>query len=398
MPGHHRGLDACRAVTARVSPGHSGPAGREQRCLTRAGRRRIEWPHEIPDSGISHRNAGSGPCSGTEAGDISPVFAALEHAAGDLTTLGKDPLHGGSSPPSDTQSGGTSPFSEHRLNTRTARLMPAASPGADRSRLPPREAAVTGTLIAPVIPSSAAARPARAPAAARTLPLTVPPVRPPALPRDVVYGLAHVDRSGRVADRTVTGALGWRGGDRLTLTAEAGVVVIRRDPAGLVTLPPLPRRTADRPGRCARTAALRLRRSARRQWPVRVPQPRRRPPPVQQLRAARLPPGVRRAAPASERHAKQAGRRGRRRIAGRPGRIVASSGTRDALRSPSGRGSPRLISTENSGRCQACGYAVRLRLDGRTIAHKKAVGDCPGSGGRPQATCRWPAGCRSRTG
>jgi hypothetical protein len=97
---------------------------------------------------------------------------------------------------------------------------------------------VTGTLIAPVIPSSAAARPARAPAAARTLPLTVPPVRPPALPRDVVYGLAHVDRSGRVADRTVTGALGWCGGDRLTLTAEAGVVVIRRDPSGLVTLPP----------------------------------------------------------------------------------------------------------------------------------------------------------------
>ena len=40
---------------------------------------------------------------------------------------------------------------------------------------------MTGTLIAPVIPSSAAARPARAPAAARTLPLTIPPVRPPAL-------------------------------------------------------------------------------------------------------------------------------------------------------------------------------------------------------------------------
>lgn len=80
----------------------------------------------------------------------------------------------------------------------------------------------------------------RAPAAARTLPLTAPPAlsRPPTLPRDVVYGLAHVDRSGRVADRTVTGALGWRGGDRLTLTAEAGVVIIRRDPSGLVTLPP----------------------------------------------------------------------------------------------------------------------------------------------------------------
>ena len=102
---------------------------------------------------------------------------------------------------------------------------------------------MTGTLIAPVIPSSApaAGRPARAPAATRTLPLAASPVlvsRPPTLGRDVVYGLARVDRSGRVADRTVTGALGWRGGDRLTLTAGAGVVVIRRDPSGLVTVPP----------------------------------------------------------------------------------------------------------------------------------------------------------------
>ena len=100
---------------------------------------------------------------------------------------------------------------------------------------------MTGTLIAPVIPSPAAeSRPARPHGAARTLPLAVPPAlsRPPALGRDVVYGLARVDRSGRVADRTVTGPLGWRSGDRLTLTAEAGVVVIRRDPSGLVTLPP----------------------------------------------------------------------------------------------------------------------------------------------------------------
>jgi hypothetical protein len=88
---------------------------------------------------------------------------------------------------------------------------------------------VTGTLITPVIPPPVAAgRPARVPAVARTLPLAVPPAlsRPPTLPGDVVYGLARVDRSGRIADRTVIGALGWRGGDRLTLTAEAGVVVI----------------------------------------------------------------------------------------------------------------------------------------------------------------------------
>src|SRR5271157_284171 len=101
-PDHHRRLGARRAVAALVSPGHSGPAARAQCSLTRANHRGVMWPHEIPDSGISHRNAGSGPRSGTEAGDISPVFAALEHAAGDFTTLGKNPLLEGSSPPSDT--------------------------------------------------------------------------------------------------------------------------------------------------------------------------------------------------------------------------------------------------------------------------------------------------------
>jgi len=60
----------------------------------------------------------------------------------------------------------------------------------------------------------------------------------PALAADVVYGLGRIDASGRVADRTVTCALGWCGGDRLTLTACAGVVTARRDPDGLAILPP----------------------------------------------------------------------------------------------------------------------------------------------------------------
>jgi len=38
---------------------------------------------------------------------------------------------------------------------------------------------------------------------------------------------------GRVADRAVTSVLGWRAGDRLTLTAAAGVVTARRDPDGM---------------------------------------------------------------------------------------------------------------------------------------------------------------------
>ena len=50
---------------------------------------------------------------------------------------------------------------------------------------------------------------------------------------------------------------------------------------------------------------------------------------------------------------------------------------------PSGRGTQRLISTADTGRCPSCGHAVRLRLDGRIIAHKNEPGHCPGSGEQP---------------
>lgn len=46
------------------------------------------------------------------------------------------------------------------------------------------------------------------------------------------------DASGRVSDRAAICALGWRGGDRFTLTASAGVVVARRDNSGMAALPP----------------------------------------------------------------------------------------------------------------------------------------------------------------
>ncbi len=95
---------------------------------------------------------------------------------------------------------------------------------------------MTAQHIAPVIPPSAvpAARRQSRSASGRTLPLARP-VR--SVPQGVVYGLARIDASGRICERAVITALGWAGGDRLTLTAEAGVMNARRDPGGMVTFP-----------------------------------------------------------------------------------------------------------------------------------------------------------------
>jgi hypothetical protein len=86
-----------------------------------------------------------------------------------------------------------------------------------------------------------------------------------ARPRDAVYGVGRMDASGRVADHAVTGALGWACGDPLTVIASEGVVVARRDPLGMITLPAraclvipsaLRRRCGLRPGDMVLLAAL----------------------------------------------------------------------------------------------------------------------------------------------
>ncbi len=100
---------------------------------------------------------------------------------------------------------------------------------------------MTAQPIAPVIPSSAraAGRGRARTAGRRQLPLAcVPEV--PAAADDVLYGFGRIDASGRVADRAVIGALGWQAGDRLTFSAAAGVVIARRDPDGMVTMPAKP--------------------------------------------------------------------------------------------------------------------------------------------------------------
>ena len=100
---------------------------------------------------------------------------------------------------------------------------------------------MTARPVAPVIPSGArlAGRDRGRAASLRRLPLAVAPEVPSAA-GDVVYGFGRIDASGRVADRVTIAALGWRPGDRLTLTAATGVVLARRDPGGPVTMPARP--------------------------------------------------------------------------------------------------------------------------------------------------------------
>ena len=95
---------------------------------------------------------------------------------------------------------------------------------------------MTARPVPPVVPGASRDRhrPGR-PGAGHPMPLASPPGRP-----DVVCGFGRIDASGRVADRVTIAALGWRGGDRLTVTAEAGVMIARRDPGGMVTVPSRP--------------------------------------------------------------------------------------------------------------------------------------------------------------
>jgi hypothetical protein len=100
---------------------------------------------------------------------------------------------------------------------------------------------MTAPLIAPLIPPRArpGARELGRAVPARRLPMAVAP-EVPAVPGEVVYGTGRIDESGRVGDRAMTAMLGWQPEDRLTFTAAAGVVIARRDPAGMVAMPAKP--------------------------------------------------------------------------------------------------------------------------------------------------------------
>lgn len=70
---------------------------------------------------------------------------------------------------------------------------------------------------------------------------SVPPPPLPALPTtrqrpDLVIGVAAVSHSGRVRDRVLLDALGWRSGDRLGLRVADSTVLIHRQPGGTQTV------------------------------------------------------------------------------------------------------------------------------------------------------------------
>jgi hypothetical protein len=137
---------------------------------------------------------------------------------------------------SDTQTGEISRKTDiTRTRGQAARVSRAAAVS------PSGEAAATPQLIAAVIPSRArvAARAGGRAGPVRRLPLAaVPEIL--SLPDEVAYGFGRMDESGRVGDRAVIGTLGWKPGDPLTLTAAAGVVIARHDPAGPVLMPAKP--------------------------------------------------------------------------------------------------------------------------------------------------------------
>ncbi|MEB3371323.1 hypothetical protein [Saccharopolyspora mangrovi] len=89
----------------------------------------------------------------------------------------------------------------------------------------------TETIVAAVLPDR------RPDAELEIPPLPVPELGPVA-DGSSAFSMGRIDRSGRIAARSVLDRLSWSPHDRLSLTTVAGIVVIRRDPAdGTVTLP-----------------------------------------------------------------------------------------------------------------------------------------------------------------
>jgi hypothetical protein len=87
---------------------------------------------------------------------------------------------------------------------------------------------VTAASLPPVIPTGdRAARTVASPAGAGRQPPPLPELRPAAAPTATVYALSAIDRSGRLADRSILRVLDWPAGLRLDICERAGVIAVR---------------------------------------------------------------------------------------------------------------------------------------------------------------------------
>jgi hypothetical protein len=109
--------------------------------------------------------------------------------------------------------------------------------------MPPGAGATTvAQIVAAVIPSATPpGRRGGSPGTTRSGPLPLTKVsESPSAPPGTTYALCRVDSSGRVTDRTITTALHWHPGDRLTITTTADAILVHRDPEGTALLPAKP--------------------------------------------------------------------------------------------------------------------------------------------------------------
>lgn len=97
---------------------------------------------------------------------------------------------------------------------------------------------VTGSLISTLVPSLSfpvRSDVARSPRTAPRWPLPVAGLINERR-RSTVYGPTAVDGRGRVADQTVTRALGWQPGDRLTIRVTKGLITVTADADGQLAM------------------------------------------------------------------------------------------------------------------------------------------------------------------
>jgi hypothetical protein len=86
-------------------------------------------------------------------------------------------------------------------------------------------AVVTGPILPPIIPAAhPAAHPVAGPAGAARRPPPLPVLPPGVAPTATVYVLSAIDRSGRLADRSILRVLGWPPGLRLDIREGGGVI------------------------------------------------------------------------------------------------------------------------------------------------------------------------------